>query len=488
MSDIQETLSLVRGALADGALAKTFQESAVATSGLTAYDLEAPARTLVPVLTPLRNRIPRVAGRGGIQANWRAVTGINLAGLSPGVGQGNRGGVVASSTADYFAAYRGLGLEDVVTFEAQYAGEGFQDVRALGTENLLSALMIAEEKVILGGLGTFGLGTTPTPTLAAGTGGSLASGTLSVIAVALAFDGYAGASVSGGIPGQISRANAGGSTDSYGGGAAQKSASATVSVAAGGSVSASVAPVRGAVGYAWFWGAAGAETLGAVTTLNSVVIEANAGGTQTAASLPSGDASNNSLVFDGLLAQITKPGSNAYVAFQPTGTAGVGTPLTADGSGGIVEIDTALKAFWDNWRVSPTDIYVSSQEQASITRKILSGGTGAQRFVIQTQQGNVIGGDLVRSYLNRFAMDGAVEIPIRLHPNMPPGTLMFYCDRLSYPLSNVPNVVQMRTRQDYYQIDWPLVDRAFRFGVYADEVLQVYFPPAFGVITNIAPG
>ena len=40
----------------------TFSQSASATSGLTYYDLEAGAKLLFPVLTPLRNSIPRVSG------------------------------------------------------------------------------------------------------------------------------------------------------------------------------------------------------------------------------------------------------------------------------------------------------------------------------------------------------------------------------------------------------------------------------------------
>src|SRR4051812_29343136 len=71
----------------------TFSQSGSATTGLTFYDLEPGAKFLYPVLTPLRNMIPRVSGRGGIQANWKSVTGINTSGLSVGVSGGNRGAV-----------------------------------------------------------------------------------------------------------------------------------------------------------------------------------------------------------------------------------------------------------------------------------------------------------------------------------------------------------------------------------------------------------
>jgi hypothetical protein len=69
----------------------TFTQSASATSGLTFYDLELGAKFLYPVLTPLRNMIPRVSGKGGIQAAWRAITAINTTGLRFGVSSANRG-------------------------------------------------------------------------------------------------------------------------------------------------------------------------------------------------------------------------------------------------------------------------------------------------------------------------------------------------------------------------------------------------------------
>src|SRR5579875_452408 len=469
----------------------TFAQPGSPTSGLNFYDLEPGAKLLVPVLTPLRNAIPRVSGKGGIQANWRAVTGINTGSVRAGISAGNRGGVIAVTTQDYVAVYKGIGLEANVDFEAVYAGQGFDDLRAVAAQTLLESLMLQEEQIILGGNGSLALGTTPTPALtASSSGGSLASGTVSVICVALTLDGFVNSSVAGGIPAQITRTNADGSTDTFGGGSAQKSANATVSVTGpSGSVAATVTQLRGAVAYAWFWGAAGAEVLGAITTINSVAITAAAAGTQTASSLPATDYSQNALVFDGLLTQAFNPSLNAYFAAQATGTAGTGTPLTADTEGGIVEFDAALKSFWDNYRLSPTAIYVSSQEMLNIHKKILQGGaTTASRFVFSADQGAVLGGVMVRSYLNKFSLNGAVEIPILLHPNLPAGTVLFFSKTLPYPLSNVPNTVQIRTRSEYYQIEWPLRARRYEYGVYADEVLQNYAPFAFGAITNIGNG
>lgn len=473
--------------LPDGLAKSTFSQSGSPTSGLTFYDLELGAKFLYPVLTPLRNEIPRVSGKGGIQANWRAITAINSSGVRIGVSGGNRGGVIAVTTKDYTAAYKGIGLESNVDFEAQYAGQGFDDIRAIAARTGLEALMLGEEILLLGGNGSLALGTTPTPDLAALTeGGSISDGTIRVVCVALTLEGLLNSTVAGGVPGTETRQNADGSEDTFGGGSAKKSNDATIVLAAGTNtqgVTATVDVVNGAVGYAWYWsaGAAGTPKLGAITTVNTVtILTSEGGGTQTAADMPATDNSVNNLVFDGLLTQAYKTDSNAYVAHND------GKPLTGDNKGGVVEIDAALKHFWDVLRLSPSEIWVNSQEALAISQLILAGGSSSNlRFTADIKDGIVAGGVMVKEYLNRFSMAGGQVIPIRIHPNMPAGTILFNTKTLPYPLSNVTNVVQVRTRQDYYQIEWPLRSRKYEYGIYADEVLQHYFPPSLGVIDNI---
>jgi hypothetical protein len=469
----------------------TFMQNASAVSGLTYYDLELGAKFVYPVLTPLRNEIPRVSGKGGIQAAWRAVTGVNTTGLRVGVSSGNRGAVQTVTTQDYIATYKGIGLETNVDFEAQYAGMGFDDIRAIAAKVGLEATMIGEELVLLGGNTSVNLGAAATPTLSASSsGGTLPTMTLSVICVPLSLDAVVNGSVAGGVQGSITRVNADGSSDTFGGGAGKQSANQTASITgATGSCTATVTAILGACGYAWFWGVAGAEVLGAITTINSVSITAAATGTQTALSLGTADNSTNALVFDGLIYQAVKSGANAYTKLLATGVAGTGTPLTADGAGGIVEIDAALKDRWDNYRLSPDTIWVNSQEALNISKKILAGSsTAAQRFVFESEQSALGGGVMVRTYLNRFSMAGAKTLDIRIHPNMPAGTILMTSKSLPYPMANITNVFQVRARQEYYQIQWPLRARRYESGVYADEVLQGYFPPSMAIIQNVANG
>jgi hypothetical protein len=225
-------------------------------------------------------------------------------------------------------------------------------------------------------------------------------------------------------------------------------------------------------------------------------------GTQNVGALPAADNSKNGLVYDGLLYLALGAGqenpaaaaSGALISVQATGTPGVGTPLTADGAGGIVEIEADLKAFWDKYRLGPTHIFVNSQQLLDITKKLIGGGAAPLfRFNMDgssqsVEAGTVRGGQVVGNYLNKYTMSGGELIKVQLHPNMPAGTILYYTDKLPYPLSNVSNVAQVKARRDYYQIEWPMRTRRYEYGVYVDSVLQHYFLPSMGVRYNIAPG
>lgn len=150
-------------------------------------------RRVSPCTRWLRNAIPRVSGRGGIQAAWRAITGINVSGMRIGVSGGNRGGVRVVPPPTTRPATRASGIASNVEFEVQYAAQGFDDVRAIAARTGLQSLM-------LGGNTSLALGTTPTPTPSGSTtGGALAARPWSVIVVALALDGVINGTVAGGI-------------------------------------------------------------------------------------------------------------------------------------------------------------------------------------------------------------------------------------------------------------------------------------------------
>ncbi|CAM6055341.1 unnamed protein product [Sphagnum tenellum] len=501
------------------------------TSGLTAYDLKAPALNMYPVLTPLRNETPRDQGGMGVQANWRVITSPNNTSNRIGIPVGGRAPTLQPATRDVIAAFRGIGTESSVDFEAQYAGQGFEDVRAKSVLMGLQSLMIGEEQMMLGGNNSYSLGAASGITLSTSTtGGSLAAGTWYVVCLPLSYQGYINGSVATGIQQTVNYIPAGpvGSNTLVGGGASLvgTSGQSYTSIATTGStstISATVNTIRGAAAYAWFWGTSqGSEVLGAITTINSVTITSapvttsstvkfngitsgvyNSSNLTVGGSLAAGnwytsatDYSTCVNEFDGLLTMCANstgyPG--AYYAQQATGTAGVGTPLTADGATGIYEIDLALKTMWDTYRLTPDTMWVNSQEAWNISKKILAGGTSsAQRIIFTKDQEGLTGGVMATTYTNRFTSsngqgDGSGDIRIRIHPYMPAGTLLMTSKMVPYNQSGISNAFRILCRQDYYQIEWPRFTRQWQYGVYADEVLQHYWPASMAVISNIGNG
>jgi hypothetical protein len=488
--DLNATLDAMKEAQANGseALAKAYTQA----TGLVAYDLQAPALALYPFLalmTMLRNEIPRVGGGGDTATRWKAITGINTTNTHPGVSEGNRGGLITTTTANYLAAYAGFGLEDTVSFESDYASQGFDDVKARARLGLLRSLMLSEEGQILGGNASLSLGTTPTPVPAtATTGGTIAAATYNVACVALTHQGASRSSLANGVVGLISKTNVDGSTDTINGGAAQKSATASqVTTGATSTISATVPAVEGAVAYAWYVGTAGAERLEAITSINSVLLTSLNGTRQLLSALTAADYSKDAVYnIDGLLS-FAKAANNATVLALPTGVAGTGSTLTSDGGGGILEINNLLQTMFDAYRLGPQELLVSSAGIRLINKLCLSNG-GAPLFRFNLDGGGQAGiaaGATVGSYLNPITNQ---LIRVRVHPNMPAGTILGYCTEIPYPLNGVGNVMQVKTRREYYSIDWPIgiQGRKFPYGVYCDEVLQHYAPFSMFKLYNVA--
>ena len=498
MSSTDTTLDLLKAALSGDDISK----SITTANGLVAYDLQAPAKNLYPVYTPLRNRIPRVGGGKGLATNWRQISSIVGSGFdnSGWIPEGQRSGRMSYSTASKAASYVTFGEEDSVTFEAINAGKTFEDLQATMTMRLLQKLMLKEENAILGGNASIALGIPATPTAsAAGSGATLPAATYSVIVVALTQEGVYNSTLTAGVATSKTVTGADGGTYTINGGSSNKSAAASQAVTLGQTLSASVTPIQGAAGYAWFVGVSGSEKLEAITSINSVTFSAPlTGGARQAATAITADSSLNTTAYDGLLTAALNPANNAYVKTMATGTAGTGTPLTASGRGSVVEIDTMFKSMWDNYQLSPTVLYVNSQELANITTKCLAGAGGTSLLRYNTDQSlagggqpyGVVAGGVVNSYYNPFMPDGGKIIPVRVHPKVPAGMVIGWAENLPmyYQNNEVGNVAEVKTRQDYYSVDWPLRTRQREAGVYCESVLAIYAPFALGIICNIANG
>jgi hypothetical protein len=471
------------------------------TTGLSAYDLQAPAKNLFPTITPLRNALSRVARvNPGDAARWRTITSITGSGYDAmgWVPEGQRTASISYSAQAQVAPYLTLGEEDTVTFEAEGAAQGFEDLNATATLRLLQKTMRKEETALIGGNASLALGTPAAPSLSAsGSGATLPAAPYSVIVVALTFEGYRNSSQNAGVATTKNINGNDGNSYILNGGSSMRSANATQAVTLGQTLFATAAAVTGAVAYAWYVGAAGAETLQAITTINSAAFGTPLlTGQQAATAIAADNSRNATLAFDGLLTVGFNPANGAYVQALPTATAGTGSFLTASGRGSVLEIDNMLISMWNNSRLSPTALYVSAQEQRNITNKCLTNASGPLiRYNVAADGDHggpygVSASGVVRWYYNPFSVDGGFDIPVKVHPDLPPGTILVFCERLPvwYQSNQTPNVAEVLTRRDYYRVDWPLRTRRREFGVYTEETLAVYAPFGIGILTNIGNG
>ncbi len=506
-----------------GALSKA--DTISQATNLLWYDLQPIVQMLYPYreLIPRISRLPRVAGDGGNAYHWKRIVGINVNGASSGVSEGNRGARIAVAEQDQTIAFKTLGYESSVTFEARLGGRNLSpESLGISVQSALRSLMIDEEKILINGDAGLPLGTTPTPTLSAGAvsglTGTFASGTVYVRCVALTGMGYLGyktynaTSGLGGVSGQITKINADGSADTFGGGSANPSAEASVATSGTNVVTASVTAVAGALAYAWFVGSAtGAEYLAGLTPSNQAIFTKYPSSTtaQPLTKLQVGssyqDNSTDFLVPDGVLTQIfgnitgaapgalmsTNPNLPGAVTIGSSGslvyTAATGnTGLTIDGVN-ITEFDLLLQAAYDQYKIGFDRILISSVDMLASFGAMMTQASSSNIFRLffeNNAKGELVAGYKITSYINKFFGN---TLDVELHPYLPPGTIMFWSDRSPYELSGVANLLEARVRQDYYQIQWPWRTRRYEYGVYCDEVFPCYYTPAFAVITNLNP-
>jgi len=502
VADLVVTIGGATDALEKGVeISEELAKTVTTANGIFGVDLAAPTRNLYPTLTPLANTLNRnTRTNPGNAFQYKVITavagsGFNHFGFVP---EGGRAGRMSYAADPKAISYATLGEEDAITDEATAASQGFENILATAALRVLLKAKAKEEAAILGGNNNQALGVCPTPTASAsGTGASLAAATYSVICVALTQMGYQNSSLAGGIATSMTVTAADGKTFTINGGSSMKSAAASQAVTSGQTLFASVTPVAGAVAYAWFVGVSGSEKLEAITTINSVSFATALNGTRQAATAVTADCSADTKAYNGFIATTFANGTagNAQVKTLATGTPGTGTQLTSNGYGGVTEIDEFLKNAWDLYRIGYSVIYVSSQELKSVTKLALTGtSTSLLNYQVSADNSGKAGfeltaGGVVAYYTNPYSIDGSSKIPIKIHPNLAPGTMMFVGEQLPpwYVSNETPAVAEIIVRRDWSVEDWARVTRQKEMGIYCQTALAIYAPFCTGLITNIAP-
>lgn len=440
-------------------------------SGLVGYDLEPAARVLQPVITPLRNLIPRVKGKGGTAANWRQITSLSTNIATSFAAFGTAGPTLTYTETDRSATYKAMGVGDNVSIEAIQQAMGVEDARSGMSVRLLQNVMILEEQNIITGRNA-ALGTVTAPTVAnAATGGTIAANTYYVVVRAVTGQG-----IRSSVAANISAAGVIGSRGK------KSTQTATTTSGSTSTINASTPAVDGAVAYEWYVGTtnnATTETLEAITSINSVNLTAIAGTGGTIIA----DNSADSQAFDGLFSQGSGTGTFGnfgYSKVLATGTNGVGTPFS------LTDVDTMLRQLWTLYGAIPDLLVMEPTHATDLTAKCRAGGM-IRQVVDNGGNGSIIGGSRVTGYLHPVVDK---EIRIVAHPWWPAGSIFAMSLGLppGVPLGETKNAFEIKTQIDYYQLEYAVTAPKYSIEVRCLEALAGYFLLGSGIITNIAAG
>jgi hypothetical protein len=440
-------------------------------TGLVAINLEKPAKNLYSVWTRMRERIARTGNGVGLEATWRAITGIHAGGFDAGIAEGATGDLVQVTEEDKSAKYKTLGRLGQATFEAISAGRTFDDVVSLATLQTLQNLQVSEEISILAGCttGVDAPGAIAVVEAATGTLTPTDEYDFAVSAVTLHGSDW--------INGTGARGH--GVADSPNETDAPDAASHTMG-AAKTSLELSWDSIPGAVAYNVYAAAHAAplKFVAQVTvplyTLKAIPVAGNA---------PNGaNTTANVKQFDGILVQAALSGGASFVDLK-------GLPLTA-GTGSVNEIDTALEGLFRGPKVGPSLLVVSGHEALTIRDAVLANGAASsQRFNAAIGDGGAItAGTIFMSYTNPFIPNSPIDV--LAHPYLPQGTAMLITEKLppTYPNANIETTWAMDCRREFYSIEYAIAvgsGRVKPVGAYVEEVLKGYFPAGTVVIQGI---
>ena len=486
-----DALAGLNNAIASQRLAlQDMQKDITLTSPLStsfaAFDLEAPAKLLTPRPTPLRNRIPRKKGVG-TSHRIKRITGYTGTGTGgqgqiwPGVTESTttafgsinfeRGSKISYTSDDIILPYNSYSLSDSVSFDANFSGLGYQDLRQLSSTSTLYATMLMEERMMLMARGTASgyagaLSAPSTPTLTAVS----ASGTVTALTNATYY--------------VYVTSDAGVSTTGFG-----ESVLTTVASQATTAQALTItipAAVTGALGYNIYvgttTGAANAKYQGRTTSLTFTL-----GGTGTpvtgnqapytttgaVATRASSDTSAYATGYDGILTTVlganTGYNNNINTTFSNT------NPGT--------EFQTVFANLYNNVKADPDEILLNGSDRKQLSDAIKGGANANYRLQIsQDETSGVTYGSVVNGIVNETT---GKSLALTVHPWLPQGVAPVLSYTLPIPDTEVSDVWANYMVQDYLGVQWPVTQFAYEFSTYFRGTFFCAAPAWNGVVSGI---
>ena len=488
-----DAVSALNNALASQRIAmQDIQKDITLTSPLStsfaAFDLEAPAKLLTPRPTPLRNKIARKKGVGTSHRVKRLLgyTGTGTGGVGntwPGITESStatfgsinyeRGPKISYAADDLVLPYNSYSLSDSVSFDANFSGLGYQDLRQLSSTSTLYATMLMEERMMLMARGTAsgysGALSAPTFTLAS----PVASGSQTALA---ATTYYVNVTADAGISGS-------------GFGESILGTEASTAVASGDVLTIAVSTaVAGALGYNIYVGTAtGAANLKYQGTLRGTGTFTIQGATATgltgnnaafttsgaAASRASADTSAYSTGYDGILPTVL--GSNSGFNNSINSTFSTSNPGN--------EYQVVFYNLYNNVKADPDEILINGADRKQLSDSIKNGSTANYRLTLtQTEAGDYVGGATIGALYNEIT---GKMVPLTVHPWLPQGVSPVLSYTLPIPDTEVSDVWANFMVQDYMGIQWPVTQFSYDFSTYFRGTFFCTAPAWNGAVSGI---
>ena len=493
MAGLQNALAAQRMAMQD--IQKEITTTSPLSTSFAAFDLEAPAKMLTPRPTPLRNRIPRKKGVGTSHRVKRILgyTGTGTGGVGntwPGITQSTtnafgslqleRGPQITYAADDLVLPYNSYSLSDSVTFDANFSGLGYQDLRQLSSTSTLYATMLMEERMMLFARGTAsgysGALSAPTYTVASPAAGTGQTG----FAAGDAGTYYVAVSSDAGISGN-------------GFGESNLGSVLSTAVASGDVITVTVSTaVAGAIGYNVYAGIANDATQltyqGTLKGTGTFTIQANGtvglvGNnvqyTTTGASSARCATANTSAYatgYDGILPTVLNPSiSGAINTINSTfSTANPG-----------VEFQNVFATMYANVKADPDLVLLNGNDRKQLSDAIKSGSTANYRLTIQEPgKDGVTYGSIVTGLQNEVT---GKAVDLMVHPWLNQGVAPVLSFTLPIPDTEVSDVWANFMVQDYMGIQWPVVQFSYDFSTYFRGTFFCTAPAWNGVVNGIIP-
>ena len=490
LASLQTALTQQRGAV--GEINKEITLTNPLSSSFAAFDLEAPAKMLTPRPTPLRNKIPRKKGIGtsrrvkritaytgtgtGVGNLWPGITETTQNNFAPGAAtpfQLERGPQISYIADDLVLPYNSYSLSDQVSFDANFSGMGYQDLRQLSSTSTLYATMLMEERMFLYARGT----------------ASPYSGALSAVTGIVASSPVAGAgqtALASGTYYIYITANAGISGSGFGESIVSSVASETV--VTGDVLGLTWTAVSGAIGYNIYVGTAtGTANCKYVGTSqgNSCVVQGataiNLSGDNfafstsgAAASRANADTSAYATGYDGILPTVL--GANSGFNNNRNGAA-----FSTSNPG--VEYQTVFYNLYNSVKADPDEILINGADRKQLSDSIKNGSTANYRLnLTQTETGDYVGGATIGALNNEIT---GKMVPLTVHPWLQQGVSPVLSYTLPIPDTEVSDVWAAINVQDYMGIQWPVVQFTYDFSTYYRGTFFCYAPAWNGAVSGI---